>query len=199
MSDRVETVKVQDGKSGYIVINKTDFDPKEHKLFKEPEPAEDTAEDLAGLSRAELEKRAKASFADHLGQLSDDDLRTGLQRSSTDAAARARLEAGRNPSGTFSEPTPTDIRYPDKDATEFENNHGAFIGKSAAELRDEKGLPDAPGGLEPDPGFVGGADVTDAGKADAAEAGGATSAAVDPLDHDADGKRGGSLPKTVRK
>lgn len=57
----------------------------------------------------------------------------------------------RNPSGTFSTPTPTDIRFPDKSKTEFENNAGAFIGKSAAGLRDEKGLADAPGGLDPDP------------------------------------------------
>jgi hypothetical protein len=55
----------------------------------------------------------------------------------------------RNPSGTYSEPTPTDIRYPDKDATEFENNHGAFVNKSAAQMREEKGMEDAPGGLYP--------------------------------------------------
>lgn len=60
-------------------------------------------------------------------------------------------DLSRNPSGTFSEPTPTDIRYPDKAKTEFENNTGAFIGKSAAELREELELPDAPGGLDPDP------------------------------------------------
>lgn len=57
----------------------------------------------------------------------------------------------RNPSGTFSTPTPTDIRFPDKTKTEFENNAGAFIGKSAAGLREELNLPDAPGGLDPDP------------------------------------------------
>jgi hypothetical protein len=56
----------------------------------------------------------------------------------------------RNPSGTFSEPTPTDIRYPNKDATEFENNHGAFVRKSAAQMRDDLDMPDAPGGLFPD-------------------------------------------------
>ena len=56
---------------------------------------------------------------------------------------------GRNPDGTFSEPTPTDIRYPNKDATEFANNHGAFVKKSAAQMRQERGLPDAPGGLHP--------------------------------------------------
>lgn len=56
----------------------------------------------------------------------------------------------RNPSGTFSEPTPTDIRFPNKDATEFENNHGAFVRKSAAQMREDHGMPDAPGGLYPD-------------------------------------------------
>jgi hypothetical protein len=55
----------------------------------------------------------------------------------------------RNPSGTFSEPTPTDIRFPNKDATEFENNHGAFVRKSAAQMREDHGLEDAPGGLYP--------------------------------------------------
>jgi len=57
----------------------------------------------------------------------------------------------RNPTGTFSEPTPTDVRYPNKDHTEFENNHGAFVQKNAAEMRKEKDLEDAPGGLKPDP------------------------------------------------
>lgn len=55
----------------------------------------------------------------------------------------------KNPSGTFSTPTPTDIRFSDKYKTEFENNMGAFIGKSAAQIRDALGLPDAPGGLHP--------------------------------------------------
>lgn len=57
----------------------------------------------------------------------------------------------RNSDGTFSEPTPTDIRYPNKDKTEFANNHGAFVGKSAAEMRSDEGKADAPGGLDPDP------------------------------------------------
>ena len=55
----------------------------------------------------------------------------------------------KNPSGTYSMPTPTDIRYPDKNATEFENNHGAFLGKSAAGLRKQMGIPDIPGGVRP--------------------------------------------------
>jgi hypothetical protein len=76
-----------------------------------------------------------------------------LYKGDGEGADATTEDAGRNASGTFSEPTPTDIRYPDKDTTEFENNHGAFVDKSAAELREEKGLPDAPGGLEPDPEF----------------------------------------------
>ena len=58
--------------------------------------------------------------------------------------------AGRNTSGTYGEPTPTDIRYPDKSKTEFENNAGAFLGRSAAGLRKEEGIEDAPGGLDPE-------------------------------------------------
>lgn len=60
-------------------------------------------------------------------------------------------DLSKNPSGTFSQPTPTDIRFPDKDKTEFENNHGAFVKKSAADIRKEEGMIDAPGGIEPDP------------------------------------------------
>jgi len=59
-------------------------------------------------------------------------------------------EVGRNPSGTFSEPTPTDVRYPNKLETEFENNMGAHVGKSAAQLRETLGLPDQAGGLKPE-------------------------------------------------
>lgn len=104
----LETVKIKHGKNDYMIINKDDYDPKKHELYKGKagsEPTENEAQD-------------------------------------------------RNPSGTFSEPTPTDVRYPDKDATEFENNHGAFVGKSAAEMREAEGLPDAPGGLQPDPSFT---------------------------------------------
>jgi hypothetical protein len=61
-----------------------------------------------------------------------------------------RHDSTRNPSGTYSEPTPTDIRYPNKDATEFENNHGAFVGRSAAQMREEAGMEDKPGGLIPE-------------------------------------------------
>jgi hypothetical protein len=60
------------------------------------------------------------------------------------------MASDKNPSGTYSEPTPTDIRYPDKDATEFENNHGAFVGKSAAEMREAADMEDKPGGLRPE-------------------------------------------------
>jgi len=61
-----------------------------------------------------------------------------------------RLQAGRNTSGTFDEPTPTDVRYTNKDATEFENNHGSHLGNSAAELREASGMPQKPGGLLPE-------------------------------------------------
>lgn len=108
---QIETVAVKrEGGQGYRIINKSDFDPKQHKLAKVP--ASDSAEGFDPL---------------------------------------------RNTSGTFSEPTPTDIRFPDKDLTEFENNHGAFLGRSAAELRAKLGLPDAPGGLAPDIDLLAGA------------------------------------------
>jgi hypothetical protein len=58
--------------------------------------------------------------------------------------------SGRNADGTFSEPTPTDIRYPDKNTTEYANNHGAFMGNSAAEHREAAGMEQRPGGLDPD-------------------------------------------------
>lgn len=75
----------------------------------------------------------------------------------------------RNADGTFSEPTPSDVRYPDKDKTEFANNHGAFVGKSAAQMREDQGLPDAPGGLSPDPALVKPVKDAEEAKASAAE------------------------------
>lgn len=129
----VETIKIKsDGPKGFRVINRSSFDPKVHKPFDEKvgapslTPAEQKAAD-------ELDARRKAEA--NRGQAGN--------ASPSDVATR-------NPSGTFSEPTPTDIRYPDKDATEFENNHGAFVGKSAAGLREEIGMPDAPGGIKPE-------------------------------------------------
>lgn len=86
----------------------------------------------------------------------------------------------RNGSGTFDEPTPTDIRYPNKNTTEFENNHGAYLGQSAAELRQGAGLDDKPGGLHPE--------VHEAVK----DAEAATRAATDTA-----GKQGGSLVRKV--
>jgi hypothetical protein len=58
-------------------------------------------------------------------------------------------DLSKNPDGTFSQPTPTDIRFPDKNLTEFANNHRS--GMSAHEARVAAKLPDAPGGLQPDP------------------------------------------------
>lgn len=54
---------------------------------------------------------------------------------------------GRNTSGTYSKPTPSDVRYPDKDATEFENNHGAFVQRDAAHMRAAAGQEPLPGGV----------------------------------------------------
>lgn len=133
---RVETVKIKhkhgegEADSHYAIINKSDFDPKKQKLH-------DGQNDDANLTEAEGEvgKRREAERTY--------DANRGI------SGGPALSGDGRNPSGTYSEPTPTDIRFPDKDRTEFENNHGAFVGKSAAEMRQSAGLPDAPGGLSP--------------------------------------------------
>jgi hypothetical protein len=108
---RVETVKVEDGEGGYVIINKSDYDEKKHKMIKSK-----------GGEHVENAGALGVEFTDR-----------GVK----------------NPSGTYSEPTPTDIRYPNKDQTEFENNHGAHVGKSAAQIRKAKGLPDKPGGIQP--------------------------------------------------
>lgn len=132
----VETVKIKHG-DDYAVINKSDFDPKKHELLPD-NPADEanlSDKEKAVLNEQAITRRAEANRGISGGSAIGGD--------------------GRNPSGTFSEPTPTDIRYPNKDETEFENNHGAFVKKSAAEMREEKGLPDAPGGLAPDALHVG--------------------------------------------
>lgn len=87
--------------------------------------------------------------ADEQKHIDDLEMRRRVEANRGISGGPSPLAHGRNPSGTFSEPTPTDIRYPNKDETEFENNHGAFLGKSAAQMRDAAGLPDAPGGIHP--------------------------------------------------
>jgi hypothetical protein len=160
----IETVSVESGDS-YAIINKSDFDEKVHKLYKPGKKKAEKKSD-ADTARADKVDRLKAAFSDHVDTLSDDELNEALDRVSQSGGARNDLT--RNPSGTFSTPTPTDIRYPDKDKTEFENNHGAFVGKSAAEIRQDEGLPDAPGGLDPDPKLA--AQVEDQKKAEEADA-----------------------------
>ncbi len=139
----IETVAVKSCDS-YAIINKSDFDEKVHKLYK---PGKDKTEKKEDNARADKVERLKSAFSDHLDTLTDDQLTDALER----VAQGPGNDLTRNPSGTFSTPTPTDIRFPDKDKTEFENNHGAFVGKSAAQIREAEGLPDAPGGLAPDP------------------------------------------------
>lgn len=125
----LETVKVKAG-SGYSIINKSDYDEKKHTLH-EDEDASD--------GRSEKEREIASEM----------DVRRKVEANRGVTGGPSIGGDGRNPSGTFSEPTPTDIRYPNKDETEFENNHGAFVGKSAAQMREAAGLPDAPGGLAP--------------------------------------------------
>lgn len=51
---KIETVKIvkDNGRTGYAIINKADFDPKVHELFE-------TEGGLAGLSVPELKARLK--------------------------------------------------------------------------------------------------------------------------------------------
>lgn len=124
---RLETVRVvnpNDPKGGFMIVNKSDYEGNKK--------SDDNKE---GLELHETDPT-------HPGA-SDEDK----------GAARAEAEAldapkPRNTSGTFDEPSPMDIRYPNKDGTEFENNHGAFMGTSAAELRDANDMEQKPGGVD---------------------------------------------------
>jgi hypothetical protein len=123
----------------YKVINQEDYKEGEHEIYED-----------------KLDKDAKSADADR-------PMTDAERQAYEDHKAKRRIDANygvneggglvatdKNPSGTYSEPTPTDIRYPDKDATEFENNHGAFIGKSAGQMRESVGMEDKPGGLRPE-------------------------------------------------
>jgi hypothetical protein len=134
----LETVKVKLKEHGNAdaIINKSDYDPKLHTLqgddarkMKAAERGTGNADADAEIAKAEALRKHEANRGIEGG--------TGL------------VFDGKNPDGTYSEPTPSDIRYPNKDATEFANNHGAFVRKSAAQMREDQGLPDAPGGLHP--------------------------------------------------
>jgi hypothetical protein len=133
----IETVKVKHPTRGYAIINKSDYDPNEHKLYDKESKAAVAGDD--GLTDEERDMLAKLEAKRKV------DANRGVTKTDPVPADAA----DKNPSGTYSTPTPTDIRFPDKQATEFENNMGAFVGKSAADLRAERGLPDAPGGIKP--------------------------------------------------
>lgn len=132
------TIKVKHA-DGHMVINESDFDPNKH------EPFDDEASKSAEAMKAKAENHP-AVQAEEAKRMAD---------ANRGVTASPNLEGGKNPSGTFSTPTPSDVRYPNKDHTEFENNHGAFVGKSAAQMREALGLPDAPGGLNPQPTMEG--------------------------------------------
>jgi len=116
----------------HMIIEEGDFNPDTHELY--------SADDAP--SAASMEK-ARSAIEDRKIQKAID-AQAGQTTGQTSAIP---APGGKNPSGTFSEPTPTDIRFPNKDMTEFENNRGAFRRKSAADLRKEQGLPDVPGGV----------------------------------------------------
>jgi hypothetical protein len=127
----LKTIKVKyDNELGHAIINHSDYDPDKHEPFDDE--SADAVKDWADSHEAVKAKEA-----------------VRISEANRGVTAGPNLFSGRNPSGTFSTPTPTDVRYPNKDETEFENNHGAFIGKSAAEMRATMGLPDAPGGINP--------------------------------------------------
>lgn len=128
----VQTIRVHSG-DDHAVINLSDYDPKVHKPFDEE-------------SRAAVGASKKGAHA----KIEEAEVMREHQANRGVGGGMPLVATDRNPSGTFSEPTPTDIRYPDKDATEFENNHGAHIARSAAALREEMGLPDVPGGIKPE-------------------------------------------------
>jgi hypothetical protein len=128
----MQAVKVKDGDS-FKIINREDYREKEHELYDDESKAiigNETEEEREARRKLEAEHRAQAN--------------RGIP------GMPASVDGSRNPSGTFSEPTPTDIRYPNVNATEFENNHGAFVNKSADDLRREQGLEDKPGGVMPE-------------------------------------------------
>ena len=134
-----DTVKVQrEGGKGYSIIDRAKYEANKdnYVLFEADREAanlgtEDSLDEDAKkhLKTKEIERKAEAN--------------RGIVGNSN------VVDTLKNPSGTYSEPTPTDIRYPNKDETEFENNHGAFVNKSAAGMRKELGLLDEPGGLNP--------------------------------------------------
>lgn len=134
MAEDSSTVKVQtDNKWGYRIIDRAKYDasPDQYSLY-EDEEVQPADEEVAKVAKEDAARRKVNA-------------NRGIQRDGMDAS-----RVGRNTSGTYSEPTPTDIRYPDKSKTEFENNAGAFLGRSAAGLRKEYGVEDAPGGLDPE-------------------------------------------------
>lgn len=138
----METIRVhaKHGEGGpethYAIINRSDFDKAKHKPFDDE-------------AREQLRNDPQLTEAEQ--KLLDEDLaqrKVNAMRGQTNTGFAVDA-TGKNPSGTFSEPTPTDVRFPDKDATEFENNRGAFRGASAAEIRAAEGMPDKPGGINP--------------------------------------------------
>lgn len=134
------TVRIKsDNRFGYKIISKDNYEDRLAKGEKLELYDGDEAstvpgqEDLTDEERLEMRKEERKRKME-------------ANRGIVDGSAPHRAK---NADGTYSEPTPTDVRYPDMDKTEFANNHGAFVNKSAAQMRDEMGIEDAPGGLDP--------------------------------------------------
>ncbi len=128
----IDTMKVKSGDS-YALINTSDFNPDEHEAFDEESSSKTSKPTDSEASR----------YADAQEELRRRESNRGV------GFTPGLTNSDKNPSGTFSTPTPSDIRFPDADQTEFENNHGAFVKRSAADLRVDRGLPDVAGGIDP--------------------------------------------------
>lgn len=124
----MNVVKIKTGES-FAIINESDFDPDRHELF--------AGEKVGGKSSAQ-------ALADDMETRRQLDANRGVVNGS------GPTDNGRNATGTYREPTPSDVRFPDMNATEFENNHGAFVGRAAPDLRAQMDMPDEPGGVRPE-------------------------------------------------
>lgn len=125
------TLRVKkNNEAGYSRINLSDFNPEVHEPF-----------DKEG---AELIKAQKRGDKEHVESVLEAQRKANANYGQIQGGVAVD---GRNTDGTFSTPTPTDIRYPNKDRTEFANNHGAFLRKSASEMRQDAGKPDVAGGI----------------------------------------------------
>src|SRR3954463_8348807 len=115
----LETVKVKaETPTGHKLINLADYDENEHELV------DDESREKVEAQKSKESEDENSPAAKVKTMAEEDAIRHGIQANRGQIEGNPDRPAG-NASGTFDEPTPTDIRYPNKDATEFESNHGA--------------------------------------------------------------------------